>query len=174
MVSSVLRITVRTLAVLGKSLRAFKHGELSMRKILILLSVVAIAAGAIWHFYERGKTVEPESKTAKEYYEEGCRLLNHGETEKALELSMEGAECFPNNPSLKYLVGICCHNAGDDAKARTFFRKALELNADFHMARVAYAASILKTEDNKEDAWAMANQELRKLPQKALEEPEVL
>ncbi len=141
-----------------------------MKKFLILL-IIALAAGAIWYLSIGNK---PESKTAKEFLEEGCELLDRDEIEGAIRVFEKGAERYPSNSNMQYLLGICYSNSRNEEKAKTFFRKALELNAGFHIARVAYADSILRTEENKQKAWKMASLELRKLPQKAFEDHGVL
>ncbi len=144
---------------------------MTFKKTILILLIIALVAGAIWYL-SIGK--KPESRSAKEYGEEGWRLIEDGEIEEAIRVFEKGAECYPKDPYMPYLLGICYDDSGDEKKARTFFKKALELNADYHMASVAYATLILKTEENKEKAWKMASLELRKIPQKAFEDPGVL
>jgi tetratricopeptide (TPR) repeat protein len=141
-----------------------------MKKLLILL-IIALAGGAIWYFLIGSK---PENRTAKEYWEEGWRLLDDGEIEGAIGVMEKAAERYPNDANIQCCLAICYHRCGDEKTARALFKRTLELNAGFHAARVAYAASILKTEEDKKKAWNMVSLELRKIPQKAFEDPAVL
>ncbi|MBN1919221.1 MAG: tetratricopeptide repeat protein [Verrucomicrobia bacterium] len=146
-------------------------------KTIIVLLVVACCAGAVWYL-TRGKQAAEEQtpeKRASELRTQGRDLVKRGEYEEGIECWQECVKLPVTQTALDYAyLGVCYHYSGQDERAARAYEQALSREPDMAPARVAYALSLLKVIDDKQEAWRRANAELAKIRERDRTHPDVL
>ncbi len=115
-----------------------------MRKTILIILIIAVAAGLIWHF---SKTMMDPKKTAEEYNVKGYDLLVEGETEEAKRLFKRAIKLTPHDPNYYYNLGLCYHEEQNYEKAKEYFKKALEIRPNASPAHFELACCYAALDD---------------------------
>jgi tetratricopeptide (TPR) repeat protein len=143
-----------------------------MRSRLPFLLLVAILLGAgIWYVTrDRGS---PEER-AKELFDEAYELAERGQFKKAIDRIKKCIDLEQGRNPVSYSnLGNWYYQLGQVEMAKQQYEKALKLDPSKANTRVAYAACLLKTARDRNEAWTMANRELNKLTEKDRRHPYV-
>ena len=115
--------------------------RISLRRIRLvtLFDVLAEAAGdgdagALSAAYAAYRAAKPGDDTRADAVRLGYRLLTDGHVAAALALFRLNAESYPADPSANFHLGECYRHTGQAEKARTAYRRVLELNPEHPQA----------------------------------------
>jgi tetratricopeptide (TPR) repeat protein len=139
---------------------------------LALLFMALLAVGGIWYVSRDGGRAR---ERARELYDEGRELFEKGDCEGAIEPLRRSINLDKGRyPEPIALLGMCYYENGQFKMAKEQFEKVLELNPGDDRSRVVYAACLLRTIQDSDEAWRRANAELDMLSESGRQHPMVL
>ncbi|MBN1918892.1 MAG: hypothetical protein JW889_13380 [Verrucomicrobia bacterium] len=149
---------------------------MNSRKIVVLLILVC-CGGAVWYVTRDRQAAEEQTPAERttELRTQAIDLLERREDEKAIDCLRECVKLPVRQTALDYAyLGVCYHSSGRYEKTLRAYEKALSREPDMAPARVAYACSLLKAIDDKQEAWRPANAELAKIREEQRTHPGVV